>query len=205
MAMKACKGPGKTAILAWVSWLFLATRPHPKIAATSVSGDNLSDNLWSEMAKWQGKSKFLKEMFVWTKTRIFAKHHPETWFMSARSWSKAADPSKQADTLAGLHADYIMFILDEVGGIPDAIVATAEAALATGIECKLVMAGNPTQTSGPLYRACTKEKHLWWNISITSDPEDPKRTPRVSIEWAKQQIEKYGRDNPWVLVNAFGS
>ena len=204
LAMKACKGPGKTALLAWISWLFLCTRPHPKIAATSISGDNLSDNLWPEMSKWQAKSPFLKEMFEWTKTRIYARQHPETWFMSARSWSKSADPSKQADALAGLHADYIMFVIDEAGGIPDSIVATAEAALATGKECKLVMAGNPTQTSGPLYRACTKEKHLWWTISITSDPDNPKRTPRVSIDWARQQIDKYGKDNPWVLVNVFG-
>jgi hypothetical protein len=204
IAMKACKGPGKTCVLAWIAWWFMCTRPHPKIAATSISGDNLSDNLWPELAKWQAKSPFLKDKFKWTKTRIFAKDHPETWFMAARSWPKTADPSKQADTLAGLHADYIMFILDEAGGIPDAIVATAEAALATGKECKLIMAGNPTQTSGPLYRACTKEKHLWWTISITSDPDNPKRTPRVSIEWARQQIEKYGKDNPWVLVNVFG-
>lgn len=204
LAMKACKGPGKTAVLAWISWWFLCTRPHPKLAATSISGDNLADNLWPEMAKWQAKSPFLKEQFKWTKTRIFAKDHPETWFMSARAWSKSADPSKQADTLAGLHADYIMFVIDEAGGIPDAIVATAEAALASGKECKLVMAGNPTQTSGPLYRACTREAHLWWTISISSAPDNPNRTPRVSIEWAKQQIEKYGKDNPWVLVNVFG-
>jgi hypothetical protein len=26
----------------------------------------------------------------------------------------------------------------------------------------------------------------------------------VSIEWAKEQIAKYGRDNPWVLVNVYG-
>jgi hypothetical protein len=45
LAMKACKGPGKTAVEAWLAWNFLATREHPKVAAISVSGDNLSDNL----------------------------------------------------------------------------------------------------------------------------------------------------------------
>ena len=54
IAMKACKGPGKTAVLSWLAWNFLLTRPHPKIAATSSSGDNLSDGLWTEMAMWQG-------------------------------------------------------------------------------------------------------------------------------------------------------
>src|SRR5262245_5571063 len=47
LAMKACKGPGKTTVLAWLAWNFLLTRDDPKIAATSVSGDNLADNLWA--------------------------------------------------------------------------------------------------------------------------------------------------------------
>lgn len=204
IAMKSSKGPGKTATLSWCAWNFLATRPHPKMAATSITKDNLTDNLWPEMAKWQKKCKFLNDMFVWTKTRIFAKDHPETWWMSARTWPKSADSTQQADTLAGLHADYLMFIIDEVGGIPDAVMAAAEAGLATGVETKIIMAGNPTHLEGPLYRACTQERHLWSVIEITSDPDDPKRSPRVSTKWAKEQIEKYGRDNPWVLVNVFG-
>lgn len=204
IAMKACKGPGKTTVLAWCSWNFLVTRPHPNIAATSISRDNLSDGLWKEMAKWQLKSKFLQQEFIWTKTRIVARARPATWWMSARTWSKSADNTQQADTLSGLHADYMLFVLDEVGGFPDSVMATAEAGLASGIETKIIMAGNPTHLDGPLYRACTNERHLWHLVEITSDPDDPKRTPRVSIEWARQQIEKYGRNNPWVLVNVFG-
>ena len=204
LAMKACKGPGKTTVLAWLGWNVLLTRPHPKIAATSITADNLADGLWTEMAKWQGKSPPLKRLFVWTKTRIFSRESPETWWMSARTWPKAADASKQADTLAGLHADYLLFILDEAGGIPDAVMAAAEAGLASGIECHLLMAGNPTHLEGPLYRACSSEKHLWRVIEITADPDDPKRTPRVSEQWAREQIAKYGADNPWVLVNVFG-
>ena len=110
IAMKACKGPGKTTGLAWCCWNYLATRPHPNIAATSITSDNLGDGLWKEMAKWQMKSEFLKSAFIWTKTRIVARDHAATWWMSARTWSKSADQSQQADTLAGLHADYMMFI-----------------------------------------------------------------------------------------------
>lgn len=204
LAMKACKGPGKTAILSILAWNFLATRPFPKIAATSINADNLSDGLWAEMAKWQMRSELLKSQFQWTKTRIFNRTHPENWFMSARSWSKSADTSQQADALAGLHADYIMFMLDESGGIPDSVMAAAEAALSTGIECKLVQAGNPTMLEGPLYRACTTERDIWWVIEITGDPDDPKRAARISVQWARDQIKKYGIDNPWVLVNVFG-
>jgi phage terminase large subunit len=204
IAMKACKGPGKTAVLAWCCWNFLSTRPSPKIAATSITGDNLSDNLWPEMAKWQGRSDFLKESFVWTKTRIFNKQAPENWFMSARTWPKSGDSTQQADTLAGLHADYLLFVLDESGGIPDAVMAAAEAGLASGVETKILQAGNPTHLEGPLYRASTSERNLWYVINITGDPDNPNRSSRVSVQWAREQIEKYGRDNPWVKVNVFG-
>lgn len=204
IAMKACKGPGKTCVLAWLIWNFLATRPHPNIACTSITSDNLSDGLWKELAKWMHKSEFLKQMFMWTKTRVVARDHQATWWASARTWNKTADATQQADTLAGLHADYLLFVIDEAGGIPDAVMAAAEAGLATGIETKIVIAGNPTHTEGPLYRASTNERHLWFVVEITGDPDDPKRSPRISVKWAREQIEKYGRDNPWVLVNVFG-
>lgn len=204
IAMKAAKGCGKSTILAWVAWHFLATRPDPKIAATSIAADNLADGLWSEMAKWQAKSEYLKAEFQWTKTRIFCKASPENWWMSARSWAKGSDTTQQANTLAGLHAEHLLFVMDEAGGIPDAVMAAAEAGLSTGGDTKIIMAGNPTHLEGPLYRACTSERQLWYLTEITGDPDDPKRASRISVQWAREQIEKFGADNPYVLVNVYG-
>lgn len=208
---KACKGPGKTAVLAWCAWHFLVCFSHPKIAATSITKENLRDNLWAEMSKWQQRSEMLKQAFTWKAERITCNSAPETWFMVARAWSKDADKEKQGLALAGLHADNIMFLIDEAGGVPDAVAATAEAALANAgsdvnpnAVAKLLIAGNPTHLSGPLYRACTKEASLWKMIEITGDPDNPKRSPRISLQWAKDQISKYGADNSWVLVNVFG-
>jgi hypothetical protein len=200
-----------TAVLAWLAWNFLCTRPQPNIAATSVSGDNLRDNLWKEMAYWRGKSKFIEAQFEWTTTRIFRKGMMATWFMSARTWPRQGDAKSQADTLAGLHAPYIMFLLDESGSIPESVMVSAEAALSSCTEGHIVQAGNPTMTSGPLYRAYrnrlngpTANGGPWYVVEITSDPDDPMRTPRVSIEWARQQIRNWGRADPWVMVNVLG-
>jgi phage terminase large subunit len=203
-ALRACKNPGKTAVLAWASWHFLSVYPDPNIAATSISGDNLRDGLWKEMANWQQRSPFLLDQFQWTAERIFLKARPATWFMSARKWSKAADPNVQANTLAGLHQRYIMFVLDETGGMPRAVMAAADAALGSGVVAKLMQAGNPEKLEGPLYDACTSERHLWNLIEVTGDPDDPNRAPRVDRQWALDQITKYGKDSPWVLVNVFG-
>ena len=204
LAMKACKGPGKTAVIAWIAWHFLATRPDPKIAATSITNDNLADNLWAEMSKWQQRSAYLRQHFAWTKERIFYKARPQTWFMTSRTWNRSSDKTQQGNTLAGLHADNIMFLLDESGGIPEAVMATAEAALSSCKEGHIVQAGNPTHLEGPLYAACTRERRLWHVTEISAGPDDPRRSSRVKVEWAREQIEKYGRDNPWVKVNVFG-
>lgn len=204
LAMKACKGPGKTAVLAWLILNFLATRSKAKVGATSITGENLSSALWPEIDLWRGKSRFCTETFRWTKTRVEHKAWSSVWFAVARTWARSASPEQQKDALAGIHGDYCMFVLDESGGIPQAVMVTAEAVLASGIETKVVQAGNPTHTTGPLYRACTADRHLWHVITITGDPDDPKRSPRISIQWAKEQIASYGRDNPWVMVNVLG-
>lgn len=204
IALQACKGPGKTALLAILMWHFLATRLHPKIAATSISGDNLSDGLWTELSKWQQRSGFLTEAFEWQATRVIARDHPETWWASARTWSRSANAETQGNTLAGLHADYILFVLDESGAMPTAILNAAEAALASGIECRILMAGNPIETDGALGRACLRDRRLYTVIEITGDPDSPRRSSRIDVNWARNQILQYGADNPWVLANVFG-
>jgi len=205
IALKACKGPGKTAFEAWCILNFLATRKYPKIGATSITGDNLNTNLWPEIAKWMHKSRFFTDTFLWTQTRVVYREEPENWFAVARTWPRKADAQQQADALAGLHADHVMFVLDESGGIPQAVMVAAEAILANeGVEAKIIQGGNPTHVTGPLYRAYTQDRHLWYVITITGDPDDPRRSKRISLTWAKEQIEQYGRDNPWVKVNVLG-
>lgn len=208
-AMKASKGPGKTCTLAWLCWNFLLTRANANIAATSISGDNLRDGLWKEMAVWQNKSDLLQRVFKWGVERIEHKEKPATWFMSARSWAKAASDEALGNTLAGLHMDHMMFVIDEAGGVPVAILQAAEAGLAnaiqgTGKEAHLVIAGNTNMLDGSLYQACVKQRTMWHVTNITGDPDDPKRSSRVSIDWARELIKANGRDNPFVKVMVLG-
>ena len=47
IAMKACAGPGKTAVLAWLGWwrltCFAAKNEHPKGAAVSITAGAIQD------------------------------------------------------------------------------------------------------------------------------------------------------------------
>jgi phage terminase large subunit len=206
---KACKGPGKSCLLAWIIWWFLSCFDHPKILCTSITGENLRDGLWAELAHWRNQSEFLKATFEWQTDRVYARDHKETWFASARTWPKDADKSKQANTLAGQHAKNTMIVVDEGGGIPQGVLAAGLAHHSTQdpnvkeVHISL-MAGNPTDLDGCLGWACTQDAANWWIKSITGDPNNPMRAPRIDKKWAQEQIDKYGRENPWVLINVFG-
>lgn len=204
MAMQACKGPGKTCLLAWIALWFITCYPMANVVVMSITRDNLNDGLWKELGKWLNKSDMLKAQFEHVGTRLYNKEHPKNWWISARSFAKDADSQGQADALAGLHEDYIMIILDESGGIPVSVAATAEAILSSCKVGKVIQAGNPTDLDGALYAAAVLNRDKYYVVEITGDPDDPKRSPRIDPEWARQQIEMFGRDNPWVLVNVFG-
>jgi hypothetical protein len=208
VCMKACKGPGKSCLLAWAIWWFLLCFESAKILVTSITAENLRDNLWAELAMWRGKSKLLQAVFETQSEKIYAREAPETWFAAARTWPKDADKTKQATTLAGHHAKNTMIVLDEAGGIPVGVLAAGlahHATQGTGTEVHYtLMAGNPDTLDSALGWACTEDSANWWVKEITGDPDDPRRAKRIDKQWALGQIEKFGRDNPWILVNIFG-
>ena len=222
IAIRANKGPGKTAWLAWVIFWFLTCFEDSNITATAITGENLRDNLWKELALWRSRSKILSKLFVWTKERVFAadSEHEASWWCSARKWAKDANPEQQANTLAGLHAKYVMAVVDEAGGVPQGVVDAAEGILANlGIDgglAKVIITGNPTHVEGPLYRAFELEPEQWTRLHLTADPLFEKMaryhqkdsisrfTNRVAPSYVNKIIKRYGRNSPVVLVNALG-
>lgn len=213
IALKSGAGPGKSAELAWAGWHRLACfgerNEHPKGIATSITADNLHRNLWAEMAKWRNASSFLRKTFEWTSGKIFARDHAETWFLTAASWPKTADLETIGRTLSGLHSRFPFYLIDESGDIPPNLMRSAEQGLSSCEDGLIITAGNTTSQTGLLYEVCTRlrgsqAEGKYEVISITGDPDDPKRSPRVELEWARQQIAAYGRDNPWVMAYVLG-
>jgi len=209
LCMQACVGPGKSCVLAWLGWWWLATQarkgePH-KGCAVAVTGDNLRMNLWPELRKWQEHSPLLMSLFTWTRERIVCNESPETWFLAARQYAQAATPEEAGRTLSGLHCRYPLILLDESGDMPPAVGRAAIQALSTCDGGLIAQAGNPTSQAGLLYDSSVVHATQWDTIRITSDPRDPDRTPRVSKEWAQEQIDNWGgRDNPWVQYAILG-
>jgi hypothetical protein len=203
-ALSACKGPGKTTVLAWLLWNFLLCYTRPRVVALSVTWDNLQDGLWREAAKWQHQSPLLSAFFKWGAEKIVYIQAPDAWYASARSYARSASPVEQANSLAGLHEENALLLMDEAGAVPPPVLVTAEAILSGGGNQHIVIAGNPTNQTSSLGRAVIEHRAQWDVHEISGAPDDPKRAPRVSIKWASEQIAAWGIDNPWVLVNVFG-
>jgi hypothetical protein len=208
LCLKACAGPGKSALLAWLGWWWLSTHgsrtEHPKGIALSITEDNLKTNLWPELSKWQQRSAFLKATFTWQSERIFCNDAPTTWFLAARSFAKSANPDEQGRVLSGLHSEFPLVLIDESGDIHPSIGRAAEQAMGGAHAGLIAQAGNPTSQKGLLYDSAVKSRDKWQVVTITADPDDPKRTPRVAVDWAREQVEKYGRENPWLQAYVLG-
>lgn len=207
VAAKASKGVGKTAFLAWVGWWFLLTRQHVKAAATSITGDNLDDGLWTEFAVWQNYSPLLQLLFQHKATEIHARSEKDrdTWWLSRRTFATAANKEQQSATLAGLHADAILVLLDEVGAYPMGVFRAAEGIFTDkNADALLVICGNCNDQDGPLGVVSEAECEYWELIEINGDPDDPDRCTRVDIEEARAEILKHGRNDPGVRINILG-
>lgn len=210
ISMQAAAGVGKTAVECWCAWYFLATQcllehEHPKGLVTGITDANVKDNFWAEMQKWRGVSPFLTESFTWTANRIFANEFPETWFLGRRNWSKNGTADEQGATLSGLHSRSVAAFIDESGGIPTTVLRAAEQALSDRpLFGKLLQGGNPISLEGMLHAAANELRTQWTVIIVTNDPDDPHCSKRGDKEWARTQIDTYGRDNPWVMSYILG-
>lgn len=207
IALSACAGPGKSALLVWCALLFIScycgAGEHPKGAVVSASWDLLQDTIWAEFSKWMDRSEYLSQEFTWTKKKIYSNDFPNTWFLTAKTYRKAADEEEQGRTLQGLHSDYIAYFIDESGDMGIPVLKGALQGLSKCKFGKIITAGNPTSHTGLLHYA-VEESDKWYVITITGDPEDPMRSPRIDIETAQESIDEYGRDDPWVMAFILG-
>ncbi len=209
LAMICSKGPGKTALLAVLGWHFFLTNRLAKMAALAVTKDNLKANLWAELSLWGARSALVSKSVTIGVERITLNGFEKVSFIDARSYRQSADEHEQASALAGLHADNVAFIIDEAGTIPDAVLITADAALAgtdgPGKRARMLVTANPEVPSGLIYKASkglTYQK--WATYHVSGDPDDPKRAPRVSKDWARGLIQEHGIDSAIVRINVLG-
>lgn len=158
-----------------------------KVVCTAPTARQLSDVLWSEIAKWMMGSAIADE-FVIQKDKIFHKDYPKTWWCRAITTSTRQSKEEQAEALAGLHEEHMLIVVDEASGVPDPVYIPLEGAL-TKEDNKVILIGNMTRNSGYFY-----DTHFhpviskqWKKLHFSSE-----KSNNVEPSYCQYMATKYG-------------
>jgi hypothetical protein len=194
MVAKTGRGPGKTAMEAWLILWLMSTRPNFAGFATANTADQLSDKLWRELALWHGRA-INKHWFTWTATRFYHNDAKETWGVDALPWRE-----NNPDALGGLHnaGRGQCAIVDEGSGIPAPIYDVIDATM-TDPDSFVFVFGNPMRKSGRFYELFTRFAHRWLGMTV-----DCRRAKAPNQKKIQQDIEDWGLDSDYIRVNVLG-
>mgnify|MGYP001598310624 CR=1 FL=1 len=192
-------GTGKTAFAAWVLIHFLVTRAYCKIPCVAPVGPQLKSNLWPEVHLWLRRSPVLREMVQWQAEKIYFKDdEKKVWAAFPRTVNVKAGSDEQAETLAGIHADSMLVVVDEGSGVPDPVFKPLEGGL-TGPVNFCLMIGNPTQANGFFADAFMRGGNDW--LVLHWNAED---SPLVQPSQIERMARKYGKSSNAYRIRVLG-
>ncbi len=192
IAVTSGHGIGKTALIAWIIYWFMSTRPNPQVVVTANTGNQLNTKTWRELAKWH-KIAINTNWFEHTAKKFYHKRYPDTWFATPIPWSK-----DRAEAFAGTHEKHVLVVFDEGSAIDDIIWEVTEGAMTTK-GAMWVVFGNPTRNTGRFRECWGRFRERWITRQISS--YTAKMTNKAKLdEW----IEDYGEDSDFCKVRIFG-
>ncbi|RYE67349.1 MAG: terminase [Oxalobacteraceae bacterium] len=194
MAVKSGRGPGKSAVIAWLVLWLMSTRPNFSGVVTANTGDQLDTKTWREVALWLSRA-INKHWFDWSATKLVHKEAPETWKIVAQKWSE-----HKPDAFGGLHNNGRgqCTIMDEGSGIPESIFAVAEATN-TDPDSFVFTFGNPTRRASYFFQIFSRFRHRWLTMTV-----DTRRAKAANQKQIADMIEDWGLDSDHVRVNVLG-
>lgn len=207
LSIMAGKGVGKdfTAALTILFWMDVF--PDCRIPCTANNAQQLQNVLWAEIASVMAKAKkpegqsetILENRFQWQSQKIYHKQHKEKWFAEALAYPQHGTKEQQERTLTGRHSRFLLAVVDEAAGVPDAVYSPLETTL-TGVLNLILLIFNPTQNVGFAIESQTTYKDQW-ACSQWSQEDCPELIPKELI---RQKEEKYGRDSNTFRVSVLG-
>jgi hypothetical protein len=132
-------------------------------------------------------------------------HHSTPSGTSATSSSPTARKPADYDPAAfqGIHARYVLVIIDEAGGVPKSIFDAVDA-LATNIDARVVAVGDPDDAASHFATIC--KPGSGWHVETISAFDTPAYTGEkvpeellpllVSPEWVEERKLRWGINSP---------
>ena len=198
LSIQSGQGTGKDATAGWIILHALTTMPFPKILCTAPSGPQLDAVLWPEVHKWLRQS-VLGEVIVHQAEKVYMKDQQgKEWFAVKRTIQKSADADLQAETLAGFHEDFLIYVCDEASGIPYPVFRPIEGSMTGKCNLALILF-NPTKQSGYAIDTQTRDRERW--VCLHWSSEDSELVPKHLLEADRK---KYGRESNFYRIRRLG-
>jgi len=198
ISIKSGTTTGKTCYLATKALHFLTCFPESKTVCTAPTGHQLDDLLMAEMQAWSRRIKYdkIRDSINQIQGKIYIEGYRD-WYIAARTIPRDSK-DKLGDVLAGFHAPYLLFIVDEASGVPDPVFKGLEGSMIQqNVWC--VLASNPTRNLGFFFDTHNKNKSQWANITFSS-----LRSPFVQMEWIDRMRNLHGEDSDFFLTKVMG-
>lgn len=185
ISIKACHGPGKTAVAAWCIINQLLCRFPQKTVATAPSAGQLKGALVPEIKMWVKElPAILQNILDVGATTIRVVGAEESSFFEART-ARAENP----EALQGVHAEHVLLVADEASAVPEPIYEAAAGSM-SGHNATTLLLSNPTRSSGFFFDTHNKLKDMWFTITVSADD-----SPRVTDDFKYDIERRYGKDS----------
>lgn len=187
-----------TSLVTIALWWF-CTRPNARVVFTAPSSHQILNIFWPEF----------RRLYLGARLPIggHLAQDPRRGLIMPDGRQIFGLTTDTPERFAGLSGANLLFLVDEASGFPEAIFDAVFGNLAGG--GKVVLAGNPTQTSGAFYDAFHSKRGSWKTLHVAST-ETPNfhggNVPGLAnpawVEWAKGQ---WGEGTPAWDVRVLGN
>jgi len=201
-AVRSCHGVGKSHTASLVAAWWLDTHPPGEafVVTSAPTFAQVRAILWRYIRRVHRRGK------------LAGRVNQTEWHMEDELVAFGRKPADHDESaFQGIHARYVLVILDEACGIPEQLWVAADA-LTTNADCRILAIGNPDNPASHFRKVCLPGSG--WHVIGISAFESPNLTGEevpeavaqalVGREWVEEKATEWGEDNPLYKSKVLG-
>jgi hypothetical protein len=202
VAVPSCHGVGKSFTAArTVAWWLDIHPPGEAFAVTTApTFPQVRAILWREIAQAARKGKLLGHL------------NQTEWLIGNELVAFGRKPSDwNQEAFQGIHARYVLVIIDEACGVPESIWTAAET-LVTNADSRILAIGNPDDPTSHFAKIC--KPNSGWHVMPISAFDSPNFTDEqvptaiaeqlTSVGWVEERKVRWGENSPLYQAKVLG-
>jgi len=201
-AVRSCHGVGKSHIASRIAAWWLDSHPPGEafVVTSAPTFAQVRAILW----------RYIRQ--VHRRAGLLGRVNQTEWHLDGELVAFGRKPADHDEAaFQGIHAMYVLVILDEACGIPEQLWIAADS-LTTNPDCRMLAIGNPDNSQSHFAKVCAPESG-WHTIGIsafdspnlTGEPVSHRLSRLlVSREWVEEKAREWGIDNPIYLSKVMG-